>query len=69
MVGGRGVEVSAMGRVHFPRQHRTTWGWLKAGYYFIRVNGKEYRVHRLVAAVWLPNPLGLPEVHHKDVNG
>ena len=25
-VGGLGVELSTMGRVHFPRQHRTTWG-------------------------------------------
>ena len=27
---------------------------------------KSYRVHRLVAQAFLPNPYGLPEINHKD---
>ena len=44
----------------------------KHGYYFVRLyNGEKqnrYSVHRLVAMVFLPNPLNLSEVNHKDEN-
>lgn len=29
---------------------------------------KTYRIHRLVADTFIPNPLGLPEVNHIDMN-
>lgn len=38
------------------------------GYYVVNIFGKLWYVHRLVALVFLPNPLGLPEVNHKDEN-
>jgi len=28
--------------------------------------GKMFQVHRLVATAFIPNPLGLPEINHKD---
>lgn len=30
--------------------------------------GKNYKVHRLVAQMFLPNPKNLPEINHKDHN-
>lgn len=42
------------------------------GYFTVhmRINGKPFRryIHRLVAITFIPNPLGLPEVNHKDKN-
>ncbi len=37
-------------------------------YYSIKLNGKAYLVHRLVAIAFIPNPQNLPEVNHKDKN-
>lgn len=41
----------------------------KKGYLEIQLSTtdgrKWFRVHRLVALAWVPNPLGLPEVNHK----
>lgn len=34
------------------------------GYLYIKVNKRHYKVHRLIAKAFVPNPLGLPEVDH-----
>lgn len=38
------------------------------GYLAIRLDGKNYRIHRLVATAYIPNPDELPCVNHKDEN-
>ena len=38
--------------------------WLQNGYEKVKLANKNYRVHRLVAETYLPNPDKLPEVHH-----
>lgn len=40
----------------------------KGTYLGVRLEGKSFRVHRLVAQVFIPNPDNLPEVNHKDEN-
>ena len=43
---------------------------LVRGYYYVSLykegKGKNFRIHRLVAEAFIPNPLGLPQVNHKD---
>lgn len=69
-------EVSNFGRVKSLNYHRE--GIVKilkpqkdgSGYLQVQLwrNGKmkAFKVHRLVAEAFLPNPLGLPEINHKD---
>lgn len=43
--------------------------WLtKSGYRHIKLNGKHYDIHRLVAQEFVPNPSNLPVVNHIDGN-
>jgi hypothetical protein len=36
------------------------------GYPMISLDGKRYRVHRLIATAFIPNPAALSDVNHKD---
>lgn len=38
------------------------------GYYVVNIRGRLWYIHRLVALAFLPNPLGMDEVNHKDEN-
>lgn len=40
----------------------------KDGYCYIKVNGANLSIHRLVATLYIPNPDDLPVVNHKDGN-
>lgn len=48
-----------------PHLHK---GYLRVSLYDRLGRRKNYDVHRLVAMAWVPNPAGLPVVHHKDGN-
>jgi len=66
-----GVWVREDGCVYLPQSGKNpahwTFGWKeKTGYLRVRFNGKNYRVHRLVAETFIPNPENLHEVDHKD---
>ena len=38
------------------------------GYVYVRINNKNYLLHRLVALTFIPNPYNFPQVNHKDEN-
>lgn len=39
-----------------------------SGYHEVRLGGKHYSVHRMVAETWLDRPAGCYQVHHVDGN-
>lgn len=52
-----------------PTRYRKLNPWAnKQGYKTITIKGKQYRVHRLVAQAFIPNPLNKPHVNHIDCN-
>lgn len=38
------------------------------GYLYVEIGRKKYKVHRLVAKYFIPNPKNLPQVNHIDCN-
>lgn len=66
-----GLWVAEDGEVFVPKtkgyNNHFTFGCADSrGYLKVGKNRKTYRVHRLVAECFIPNPDNLPEVNHKD---
>ena len=55
-----------------PDSYPATWHQIATyngkGYRRVRLQGKTFKVHRLVAEAFVPNPDNLPYVLHKDGN-
>ena len=53
-----------------PESHPATWHLMATyngkGYRRVRLQGRTFKVHRLVAEAFVPNPDQLPYVLHKD---
>ena len=47
--------------IHYPKPN-------KNGYIYMKINHKSYRLHRLIAEAFIPNPDNLPEVDHINRN-
>lgn len=41
-------------------------GYFVKGFLRVQINGKRLKIHRLVAQAFIPNPMDLPYVLHKD---
>lgn len=52
----------------YQRIRRTT-GSFHSGYKDVKINGKNYSVHRLIATAFIQNSLNKPEVDHINRNG
>ena len=68
-----GVAVRSDGMVLVPQNGKNPAHWTfgckgSNGYLQVSINGKKYRVHRLVAETFIPNPENKPQVHHKNRN-
>ena len=65
-------EVSSLGRVRSLTRHKVMKQWTNHGYSYVSLqNGKAksgHRVHRLVAAAFIPNPEGKQTVNHLNGN-
>lgn len=67
------VLVRADGMIYVPakRNFHGTWTFgskTSTGYLRVKINGKEYRVHRLVAETFIPNKEHKPIIDHIDRN-
>jgi len=68
--GSSNYKISDKGRIKNPKG-RILKGYVNNGYKIVGIGckrGKSYRVHRLVAQVFLPNFYNKPLVNHKDHN-
>ena len=67
-------QVSSWGRVRnkltkgIVKPYVNSKGYLKVGLWYSRGKTAKFRVNRLVAAAFIPNPYSLPQVNHKDGN-
>lgn len=64
-------QISNLGRIRNKKENRILKPSKSSGYYHISLrygNKKEMLIHRLVAKAFIPNPLNLNYVNHKDEN-
>lgn len=69
----KGILVDSEGLIYIPKSCNQPAHWTKGsvspgGYLYIGFKNKGYRVHRLVAETFIPNPENKPVVDHIDRN-
>lgn len=60
--------LDSIGRLQFRKGKIMKLKSDKDGYLTIALGETSYRVHRLVAEAFIPNPYNLPQINHKDEN-
>ena len=62
----QGYKIYSNGDIIGVRNKKLSPDITKNGYEQVAIHGKRYKVHRLVAETFIPNPDKLPMVNHKD---
>lgn len=62
----RDIHYSDRGRIQHREERLLKPFHSSKGYLLVKLNGKNYQIHRLVAQAFIPNPDNLPEVDHFD---
>lgn len=60
--------VSTDGKIWSYHYKRYLSGSLCVGYWYHRLDHKNYRTHRILALAFIPNPHNKPQINHKDGN-
>lgn len=65
---GTEVDVFRLGKTHKRRlaPKLLTKSMSKTGYNTVSLKGKNVKLHRIIAEAFIPNPLGLPLINHKN---
>lgn len=64
---GENYEISNLGKIRNKKFNRELKPYTNYDYLCIGIKKKKYRIHRLVALAFIPNPEGLLEVNHKNL--
>lgn len=67
VVGFEDFEVSSLGRVRSKTTKLLRNSWLNGGYLSVSIHQRNFKIHRLVAQAFIPNPENKPIVNH--ING
>lgn len=61
-------QASTLGRIRSfcYKQAKILKPWLDPDYLIVQLKGKNYKVHRLIALTFIPNPNNYPQINHKD---
>lgn len=66
--GHPNYSVSNLGRVRNDKKNKLIKPFNSHGYLRVELNGIKYRIHRLVAKAFIPNPNNFEVINHKDSN-
>ena len=68
VLGHPNYSVSNTGKIRNDKTGRILKPSMVNGYFYVALNKKKYKIHRLVATAFVENPKKLPYINHIDKN-